>query len=172
MTITKRWTGSVGAGVVVVIAVVVVLIFATRRHSAAATAPGTAAGLAAGNLSAAPAGTADTGSTVATAVIDCTGDAPTTRPVSLNLTCGDGSVTFTHIVWTTWSADSATGTGLLGENNCTPNCAQGSVVTEPAAVVLSAPATQDGHPIYTAMTVTPVAPNPRNFDPMSEKLPQ
>ncbi|SOD70476.1 hypothetical protein SAMN05892883_0172 [Jatrophihabitans sp. GAS493] len=105
-------------------------------------------------------------------VIDCAGGTAATEPTELNLTCGDGSIIFNRIVWSSWSDAAAIGTGMLGENNCIPNCAAGTIVTEPATVALAAPGPSAGSTIYTSMTITPVPPNGAGFRPISAKVPQ
>ncbi|SDI96341.1 hypothetical protein SAMN05444157_1019 [Frankineae bacterium MT45] len=126
-------------------------------------------------------------------VIDCAGAPAATEPTALNLTCGDGSIIFNRIVWSSWSGAAAIGTGMLGEDNCVPNCATGTIVTESATVTLTAPGpaadsaaassaatsgaasssgAATGAEIYTSMTITPVPPNKAGFHTITAKLPQ
>ena len=43
----------------------------------------------------------------------------------MRLACADNGVGVQGMVWTSWTASSATGAGTLWYNDCTPNCAQG-----------------------------------------------
>jgi hypothetical protein len=52
-------------------------------------------------------------------------------------TSADGSGYVTDITWSGWADATATGTGTLEANNCTPNCAQGTYTGYPATVTVS-----------------------------------
>lgn len=58
------------------------------------------------------------------------------------------------IHWTGWGSSTATGTGTLEDNNCSPNCATGYYNKFQATVVLSDIQTVNGRPEYTKYTVT------------------
>jgi hypothetical protein len=59
------------------------------------------------------------------------------KPESITITCADGGIFVEMIQWSTWSHEGATGTGMLSENLCEPNCAQGKRVAAPVKLTLS-----------------------------------
>lgn len=61
-----------------------------------------------------------------------------TKPTTIGFS-GDGSNFVTRIHWTNWSKDSAVGYGVIGLNNCTPDCAQGQVTYQDATITLTDP---------------------------------
>jgi hypothetical protein len=71
-----------------------------------------------------------------TRILTCTGKV-TSRPTSYTLSCADANAGWADMKWSTWSAASATGRGILRQNNCTPNCAGGKFVNYRATVTLS-----------------------------------
>jgi len=84
-----------------------------------------------------PAASAVTGVGV---VADCAGAAPfllSKEPSSIILTCADSGIGIQDLEWTSWSASTAAGTGLLWENLCTPSCADGTYGHYPVAVTLT-----------------------------------
>jgi hypothetical protein len=88
-------------------------------------------------------------------VLDCVG-APQTRPATFVLACGDGNNYLTGLRWSTWSADSATGTGTDAANDCKPYCAVGHFHDFPVEVRLDQPVPWAGHPgqvRYTRLTL-------------------
>lgn len=46
---------------------------------------------------------------------------------------------FGHITWTSWTAQSASGTGALWGDDCEPNCAEGSFSAVPVTIRVFAP---------------------------------
>ena len=52
---------------------------------------------------------------------------------------GDGTTALWTMTWPTWNAATAVGTGTEKIDDCTPNCAQGTLHAVPVRVVLSAP---------------------------------
>lgn len=61
---------------------------------------------------------------------------------------GDSSNIVTHLTWSSWGPTSAVGHGMLGVDDCNPNCAAGTVTQEPATVDLGQ--VVNGH--FTAIT--------------------
>ncbi len=59
------------------------------------------------------------------------------RPATLDVAADQ---TLSGIRWSRWGKRGAAGTGTLRTLDCDPNCAQGSLSTEPATVELSDPA--------------------------------
>jgi hypothetical protein len=60
-----------------------------------------------------------------------------------------------NVVWSSWGGPVATGAGTLTENDCTPDCAQGTDQSEAATISL----TEGTGYRYEAVTVTPEPPN-------------
>src|ERR1700722_2320299 len=109
---------------------------AQSRVASPTSAATTAAPVATG--SPAPATAAVTGVGV---VADCAGAAPfllSKEPSSIILACADSGIGIQDLEWTSWSASTAAGTGLLWEDLCTPSCADGTYGHYPDAVTLSA----------------------------------
>lgn len=52
---------------------------------------------------------------------------------------GDSTVSLWHMTWSTWSSTTAVGTGTEKLDDCTPNCAQGTLHPVPVTVTLSKP---------------------------------
>jgi hypothetical protein len=52
---------------------------------------------------------------------------------------GDSTAILYAMTWTTWSASAATGTGTYKLDDCSPNCAQGTMYPVAAVVTLSLP---------------------------------
>jgi hypothetical protein len=56
------------------------------------------------------------------------------RPKSLTLACGDGNTVLSGLRWSSFGGASASASGTLEMNTCTPNCVSGKVVEYPVAV--------------------------------------
>jgi hypothetical protein len=95
-----------------------------------------------GTATAAPAGAAAQRSTV---ILDCSGQRQT-RPSSFVLTCADANDALTALHWASWAAGQAFGTGTEKVNTCTPDCADGKLVSYPALITLWRPEPLPGHP--------------------------
>ena len=59
------------------------------------------------------------------------------KPEIITITCADGGIFVEKIQWSTWGKKGATGIGVLSENLCQPNCAEGKRVTAPVNLTLS-----------------------------------
>ena len=71
-------------------------------------------------------------------------DIPVRKPESILITCADGGIYVEKIKWSTWSQESATGSGIFSENLCEPSCAEGKRVTAPVDLRLSNLTEQNG----------------------------
>lgn len=72
-------------------------------------------------------------------VIDC-GTSDTTlehEPTTITLDCGDAGEALKNLQWNSWGASSASGSGNVAVQSCTPNCASGGTKEVPAGVTLS-----------------------------------
>jgi hypothetical protein len=78
-------------------------------------------------------------------VVNCLGKQQT-RPSSFILTCADANDALSGLHWVNWAASQAFGTGTEVINTCTPNCADGKLVSYPALVALWRPEPRPGHP--------------------------
>lgn len=59
------------------------------------------------------------------------------KPTTYTLSCADANAGWTGMTWSAWGATSATGHGILRQNNCTPNCVSGTFLNYRATVTLS-----------------------------------
>jgi hypothetical protein len=99
--------------------------------------------------------------------VGCPGEHPaTTRPSELLLSCADGNAYVSGITWSSWTSAAAQGSGMLSQNNCTPDCAGGSFVKYPTSVTLGSPMQTKTQGLVFA-TVTWTIPQ---GSPMSEDL--
>ena len=53
------------------------------------------------------------------------------------LSCADANAGWTGVTWSVWNDSSATGRGILRQNDCTPNCVSGKFINYRATVTLS-----------------------------------
>jgi hypothetical protein len=60
-----------------------------------------------------------------------------TKPSTYLLSCADANAGWTGMSWSVWSASSASGHGILRQNDCTPNCVSGKFINYRATVKLS-----------------------------------
>jgi hypothetical protein len=82
---------------------------------------------------------------------------------------GDSTVSLWNMTWSTWSSTTAVGTGTEKLDDCTPNCAQGTLRPVPVTVTLSRPVlvcvAGKGHGtwFWTRTSFTWLAPLPKAF---------
>jgi hypothetical protein len=65
------------------------------------------------------------------------GAASQIEPTSISFACADGGSGVQDLVWTSWTESSATGTGVIWQNHCIPDCAAGTFGYYPASITLS-----------------------------------
>jgi hypothetical protein len=128
-------------------------------------APGFLAGCASANSGAATPTPARAAAPAAaqrnTVVVDCSGQRQT-RPSSFILTCADANDALTALHWVSWVASQAFGTGTETVNTCTPDCADGKLVSYPALIALWRPESLPGHPGVLYFTrITRIYPSNR-----------
>jgi hypothetical protein len=71
------------------------------------------------------------------------------------LTSGDGSAYVRGITWSAWGSPTATASGTMEIDNCTPNCAQGTFTGYPATITVSGLTPYgNGKRAYADMTIT------------------
>ena len=91
-----------------------------------------------------------------------------TEPAQIVLS-GDGSFYLDYLAWTGWGTPTARGTGVLEADNCTPNCAAGTMTGYRATVTLSGlTAYSGGVQAYALMVVN--SPGYRQAYPQSQPL--
>ena len=87
-------------------------------------------------------------------VADCTGPPPVTlevRPSSIIVACADANLGAKDLTWSAWTSTAAKASGVVYENDCTPDCAQGVFKDYPASITLSdVRSTPDG-PAFTVL---------------------
>ena len=83
---------------------------------------------------------------------DC--EFPVQRPAEIMLTCADGGMVVTEIIWKTWTKSGASGNGIYSENLCEPDCADGSRVEVPVNVKLSEPFEYKGRNVLRRLEIT------------------
>jgi hypothetical protein len=76
------------------------------------------------------------GAATATRVLTCTGKL-TSKPATYVMSCADANAGWTNMTWSVWNASSATGHGILRQNDCTPTCVAGKFINYRATVTLS-----------------------------------
>jgi hypothetical protein len=112
--------------------------------------------------------------TVPGVLAECTipSDTPQPRPSSIVLACADGNAYLANLIWSSWTATSAIGSGTYVYNDCTPDCAGGTFVTVPGATIqLTSPlSTFDGVEFSTVTWTYPSAGPPGSWTRESEPL--
>jgi len=83
-------------------------------------------------------------------VIFTAGSYSGTEPSTIDYS-GDGGNIATNLQWSSWGSVTAIGYGRVGLNNCTPDCANGTVTYVPVTVTLSNPI-QGDPTIWGSMT--------------------
>jgi hypothetical protein len=82
-------------------------------------------------------------------------------PATITLACADGGIGVEDLVWVSWTATQASGTGRVWVKDCKPNCAEGKIITYPATIILSGvkKTTTDGL-LFSTVTATYLSGNP------------
>jgi formate-dependent nitrite reductase cytochrome c552 subunit len=75
------------------------------------------------------------------------------KPTSILLACGDGNARAVHLTWQQWGTRLANGRGDLTQNDCSPDCADGTFHTYPARFALSKTVPTAGQRYFTRVTV-------------------
>jgi hypothetical protein len=85
-------------------------------------------------------------------VLTCLGH-PETKPGNYLLSCADANASWMKVIWSSWGAKTASGTGDLYQNDCSPNCAAGHFHTYPAKITLwDVTQTKKYGPLYAKAT--------------------
>lgn len=86
-------------------------------------------------------------------VNDC--DTPVQRPQSLTLTCADGGMRLEELMWAVWDKNGAVGYGTYLENDCQPNCAEGTFSQTPVYVTLGEITESSGRSFLDYLEIRP-----------------
>ena len=153
---------------------------AARTVASAGHAPGDGSTAGAGSVATASPPTTSPARTVPAAVTrtpeladvyvvaDCAAAAPyplSREPVSITLACADAGIGVQDMLWTSWTTRAATGTGLLWEKLCVPDCADGKMGYYPVNVTLSAVRASAKGPWFSELTVSWQGSRPPNQTP-------
>jgi hypothetical protein len=101
-------------------------------------------------------------------VADCAAAAPyplSREPLSITLACADAGIGVQDMLWTSWTAKAAAGTGLLWEKLCVPDCAAGKMGYYPVDVTLSAVRASAKGQWFSELTVSWEGSRPPNQTP-------
>ena len=101
-------------------------------------------------------------------VADCAAAAPyslSREPWSITLACADAGIGVQDMTWATWTATAATGSGLLWEKLCVPDCATGKIGYYPVDVTLSAVRASAKGQWFSELTVSWQGSRPPNQTP-------
>jgi len=86
-------------------------------------------------------------------VVSCPGEMKT-EPATVQVSA-DGSGFVAGITWSGWGTATARGSGTLNVNDCTPNCAQGTLTGYPATITLTGLTPYGtGLEAYSSMTIS------------------
>jgi len=101
-------------------------------------------------------------------VADCAAATPYSRsrePLSITLACADDGIGVQDMLWTSWTATAAKGSGLLWEKLCVPDCAAGRVGYYPVDVTLSSVRSSAKGHWFSELTVSWQGSRPPNQTP-------
>ena len=71
------------------------------------------------------------------------------------LTCASGGMRVEKIIWSSWSSNGAVGYGTYLENDCVPDCSQGSYTSVPVYFTLSETVVHKGKIFLKTLEITP-----------------
>lgn len=72
----------------------------------------------------------------ATAILDCVSVTGLDGPERISLACADNNYLVNQLTWSNWGAETAEADGVAIENDCDPNCAEGTFKEERVKVVV------------------------------------
>jgi hypothetical protein len=80
------------------------------------------------------------------------------KPRNLIFACGDASFGATGVTWSSWTRNSASGSGTGQINDCNPDCAHGKTLTAAINVTAGKPRTcKNGRRLFTRLSYSWVA---------------
>lgn len=90
----------------------------------------------------------------------------TAEPASYALSA-DGALSLAGLKWSDWGSSSATATGVLKQDNCTPSCYQGSWSSFPVTVTVTSLTQAGSVQYYASMRVSSPTANMDNTYPLA-----
>lgn len=75
-------------------------------------------------------------------------------PSSIVVACADGNLGVKGLTWSRWTRTGAHASGVVYENDCTPDCADGVFKDYPASITLSGVRSTPRGPAFTILTAT------------------
>ncbi len=105
-------------------------------------------------------------------VADCAArpDALSREPLSITVACADAGIGVQDMIWMSWTTTTATGSGLLWEKLCVPDCATGKIGYYPVDVTLSAVRASAKGRWFSKLTVSWQGRRPPNQTPSAFTL--
>jgi len=96
------------------------------------------------------------------------------EPPSIIVACADAGIGVQGLTWSRWTSTAASGSGQVWWNDCTPDCATGTVHHYPASVALSDVQPSPGGAAFSVLTVTYTGAEPdgKPVDTFQLELPQ
>lgn len=94
------------------------------------------------------------------------------RPSGIVIACADDGLGAEDMIWSNWGTSTATGQGILYENECTPaaSCGASQFSTYPVKVTLSDVKSSSDGPYFSELSVTWEGNRPPNQTPNSFAL--
>jgi hypothetical protein len=136
-----NWAKLVGAGLTIVFVAVAAWALTVASPSTADSSPRVEAAKSASSKAELP------------YLVSCDHEA-VRSPASFDLTCGSGTYALDRLDWSTWGSRKATAEGRYVEKSCTPNCAEGSLVSYPVTATATAVQAKDGVRFYGRVTLS------------------
>ncbi len=97
------------------------------------------------------------------------------KPKRITIACGDAGIWLSKLKWSSWSGSNAKGAGTYNQNDCTPDCASGKIMTYPVDVTLSKPKSCPGQTQLAfkraALTFTGTPPPGRGVGKLTFRCP-
>lgn len=149
---------------------------ATAGHASGGQIAGAPSGSAANKPAATTPATAEptaTGLADVYVVANCAGGVPqelSREPLSITLACADAGIGVRDMLWGSWTLTTATGSGLLWEKLCVPDCATGKIGYYPVDVTLSAVRSSAKGPWFSELRVSWEGSRPPNQTPDTFQL--
>ena len=86
-----------------------------------------------------------------------------TRPRTVTLTCGDGTIALEKLSWSSFGGARANASGKISVNSCEPNCAASRPRSYPVRIVASKPRSCKGKvSVYGSVSITFTGAKPKS----------
>jgi hypothetical protein len=96
------------------------------------------------------------------------------EPSSIIVACADAGIGVQGLDWSSWTSTGASGSGQVWWNDCTPDCATGTINHYPASIALSDVEPSSDGAAFSVLTVsyTGAEPEGKPVDTFHLELPQ